>query len=127
MRKIKDFAFGSWLGGRYWDRWMTVHLISGLILGLAFRVLGFSFGVAMLFTFLLAFLWEVFEMVQKIYEPTTNIVIDILIALVGAAVMYIFIPSFGVVGDWALLLILVIISGILNFIGWRAWKKRVGK
>jgi len=127
MRKIKNFVFHSWLGGRYWDRWMINHTLSGMVLGLALRMAGVSLFWAIAITFIVAILWELFEAWKHIFEPTSNTVIDVVVAVVGFFVTYSFVPTFGLAGDIALLVILVLLSAILNFVGWHSWLARKNK
>ncbi len=76
----------SWGEGRFADRWMVVHLLSGVTGGLfnvfvtwtTWQVLGA--GVVLMI------LWELVEMACKIRESAVNRVIDVVVGLVGVGI-----------------------------------------
>ena len=127
MRKLRDIELGSWLGGKYWDWWMVIHLLSGLILGLALRLLGVPAAFAFVTAFVLILLWEIFELIRKIYEPTSNILIDVIVGLIGYFLAFYAIPSFGVTADVSILAAVVVVWLVLEYSGWRSWRRRVKK
>lgn len=82
-----------WKHGTYIDLWSVVHLLSGFILAGLFSFFEVSFVVAIIISIFILLLWEVFEEVTKIIEPSINVVIDIIIGfsgfLVGAYMFYV--------------------------------------
>lgn len=72
-----------WKHGTYVDTWSIVHFASGFLLSGAFFAFGYDFTVALIASLLLLLLWEVFEWVIKIIEPSINVLVDIMIGLAG--------------------------------------------
>ena len=72
-----------WKHGKYLDLWSLVHFLSGFLLSGLFFWLGFSFIWALAYSTLLLILWEAFEFIIKIIEPSVNVTVDILIGLAG--------------------------------------------
>ncbi len=76
----------TWAEGRYFDRWMLVHFISGVAGGFSNIYFGLSlvqlYGLALG----LMLLWEVGELAQAVHESLTNRVLDIVVGLAGVQV-----------------------------------------
>jgi len=106
---------------------MVVHLLSGFILGLALKLFGVSAAFAFLTAFVLVILWEIFELVKKIYEPVSNILIDVIVGLIGYFLAYYAMPSFGRTGDVSVLAAVVVVWLVLEYIGWRSWINRANR
>ena len=80
-----------WKHGTYVDTWSLVHFLSGFLLAGLFYMFGYGFAVALVCSTALLLLWEVFEWVIKIIEPSMNVVVDIIVGLIGfftAAYLY---------------------------------------
>ncbi len=76
----------DWGEGRFLDRWMLVHLVSGVAGG--FSNVYFKLSVGGVFAVALAamLLWEAGEYIGGVRESWTNILIDIAIGLLGVSV-----------------------------------------
>lgn len=72
-----------WKHGKYADLWSVVHFLSGFLLGVIFFTLDYTFLSALLISTILLLLWEVFEWIAKISEPSVNVAMDIVFGLAG--------------------------------------------
>ena len=72
-----------WKHGKYLDLWSLVHFLSGFLLCGLFYWLGLGFIWAFVYSTFLLILWEAFEFIIKIIEPSVNVTVDILIGLIG--------------------------------------------
>lgn len=73
-----------WRHGKYVDTWSLVHLLSGFLLVSTFYWYGFALAEVMGLSISLLLLWEAFEAMIKIIEPSANVVMDIIIGIAGA-------------------------------------------
>jgi hypothetical protein len=72
-----------WKHGKYVDLWSLVHFLSGFLLGAIFFALGYTFLTALLLSTILLLLWEAFEWLTKISEPSVNVAMDMVVGLAG--------------------------------------------
>ncbi|KKQ83640.1 MAG: hypothetical protein UT07_C0001G0002 [Parcubacteria group bacterium GW2011_GWB1_38_8] len=72
-----------WKHGKYLDLWSLVHFLSGFILCGLFYWLEINFTWTLILSTILLILWEVFEFIIKIIEPSWNVAVDIIIGLLG--------------------------------------------
>lgn len=72
-----------WKHGKYADLWSVVHFLSGFLLGATFFALNYTFLSALIVSTILLLLWEVFEWIIKIAEPSINVAMDMIIGLAG--------------------------------------------
>lgn len=72
-----------WKHGVYVDTWSIVHILSGFLLAGSCFYFGLPFATALSISIVLLLLWEVFEWVLKIIEPSINVLVDIFVGLVG--------------------------------------------
>ena len=72
-----------WKHGKYTDLWSVVHFLSGFLLGVTFFALDYTFLSALLTSTILLLLWEVFEWITKISEPSINVTMDMVFGLAG--------------------------------------------
>lgn len=72
-----------WKHGKFIDMWSVVHFLSGFLLCGALFQLGYNFSQALIISLVFMLLWEFYEWVTHIIEPSINVVVDILIGLAG--------------------------------------------
>lgn len=116
--------FNSWGVGTWWDRWMTVHFLSGVVGGLLFRLLGVGLYPTFFVCLSILILWEIFERILKLYEPFVNIVLDLILGGLGAWVAYLYVPIWGANTDWLLLIVTALITSLLSYAGWNDSQRR---
>ena len=110
-----------WKHGKYLDLWSLVHFLSGFVLCGLFYWLGSGFIWTLVYTTMLLILWEIFEFLIKIIEPSWNVAVDILVGLVGffsAAYLYFWRGSFDTSFYLVMVGITIAISlwGFLDFL-----------
>lgn len=111
-----------WKHGKYADLWSVVHFLSGFLLGAIFFAVGYTFLSALLTSTVLLFLWEIFEWMVKISEPSINVMMDMVFGLagflVGAYVYYFLDMHFEVIHFWVILTITLLLSlwGFFDFL-----------
>jgi hypothetical protein len=72
-----------WKHGKYIDTWSLVHFLSGVILASATWYVGLSLAWSFLVSLALLLIWELFEAIKKIIEPSVNVAVDIGVGLLG--------------------------------------------
>lgn len=80
-----------WKHGKYVDTWSVVHFLSGFLLTAACYWAGLDLRDSLTLSLALLLLWEAFEALMRIIEPSPNLIADIVIGLLGsflAALMY---------------------------------------
>lgn len=73
----------DWREGRYFDRWMFVHLLAGVAGGFANRFFAFTDATVLLLGLGLMLLWEIAEVVTGVDESFSNRVLDLVVGGVG--------------------------------------------
>jgi len=82
MSHIRPFST-TWREGRYFDRWMVVHLLSGFAGGLTNVFFGLSDRGVQLLGLALLVLWEIAEYLLGVRESVSNRVIDVIVGFLG--------------------------------------------
>lgn len=113
----------TWSEGRYIDLWSIVHIISGSILALLLSFTDLSLLWSITFAVALMIVWEIFESIIKVGESIENLFIDILVGLFGFSYMTAIMPEDGGV-RLSLLITFAAFGLILDYFGWKAFKKR---
>lgn len=72
-----------WKHGTYVDTWSVVHFLSGFILAGLCYLVGFGFMYALGVSVAILFLWEAFEWLIRIIEPSVNVLVDLLVGVIG--------------------------------------------
>lgn len=72
-----------WKHGKYIDMWSTVHFLSGYSLFLIFNIIGYDLLHSMIISVSLLILWEFFEWITDIIEPSLNVMTDIIVGFLG--------------------------------------------
>lgn len=120
----RPLVSADWREGRVYDRWMLVHLMSGVAGG--FSNVYFGLTVPMVFAVGLGLmvLWEVAEVVAGIAESWENRFIDVAFGMVGVALALLVVPRLGPRAHrlaFVASALLFIAGGVL---GWRAYRRR---
>lgn len=116
----------SWKEGRYFDFWMTVHFLVGVVIGISAYIVGINPVVAYTGTFVGLTLYEIVEEVFKIEETLENRLTDIIFGSLGFALLYQFIsPSWSLSTNQIALCIAGTLMCVGNILGWRAYRRRV--
>jgi hypothetical protein len=76
-----------WKHGKYIDTWSIVHLLSGVALGSGLYFLGYDFPSSFALSLAILLVWESFEWITNIIEPSINVAIDIIIGMTGFGLM----------------------------------------
>lgn len=101
-----------WKDRRYADWWSFIHATSGTILGLIFLGSGFSFGLSLVLTLLLATLWELIEptiykiLGREFTEEVTNQISDVFFGFIGFGIAWYLVDSIAIFILIAILLII---------------------
>lgn len=72
-----------WKHGMYVDMWSFIHFLSGFLLAGIFYKFDYSFLSSLIFSLILLIAWEFFEWIIKIIEPSTNVIMDLVIGSLG--------------------------------------------
>lgn len=87
-----SYVMDIWKHGKYIDLWSVVHFLSGFLLASICYILGYTLIFSFICSVLLLILWEVFEWLINIIEPSLNAITDIVVGsvgfLVGAWLLY---------------------------------------
>jgi len=121
-RHTGPLIHAKWQEARYLDLWSIVHLLSGMVLAMIISFFGFSFWFSVVVAFLLMVVWEFFESAIGIGEHATNLFTDLVVGLIGYFITVVWIPDNAYI--WATLILLLII-GALDWVGFSSYKKRV--
>jgi len=124
IKRVRDITF-SWEEGRYFDLWMAVHTLSGVLIGFTFAFFSFGTFAAYFFTIFILIMWEVIErFFFKISETKENRVVDVVVGAIGFAVAYHW--SNKVTNDalFSLLIFSAIILLAFTLLGWLDFRRR---
>jgi len=123
MRRLPAYTT-SWDEGRYFDRWMVVHFLSGLSGGFSNVLFGLTTRNVWLVGLALLLLWEVFERVRGIRECWENALLDFVVGAAGIAVALLIGARLST--GWARaafgLSSLAFVAG--SAVGWLAYRRR---
>ncbi|MEK7579002.1 MAG: hypothetical protein AAB460_00495 [Patescibacteria group bacterium] len=132
MRKIKLIAPDpiplislTWSEGRIFDLWMIVHTLSGMALacGIWLLPLPTTFDYPLVLVLLIA--WEIYEIAAGLTEEVENLTLDIVFGLIGFSFVYEKMLTDASTGyAWAIGVAFLACNALLNFLGWRAYRKR---
>jgi Na+-transporting methylmalonyl-CoA/oxaloacetate decarboxylase beta subunit len=77
-----------WKEGKVIDLWSLNHILGGTVLAGIFFFLNLPLTIALILTFLIAILWEIYELIEGIYETHSNKILDVLTSLLGVPMFY---------------------------------------
>lgn len=72
-----------WKHGTYVDTWSIVHFLSGFLLAGIMHKIGIGIVAASVLSVAILILWEFFEWLIKIIEPSANVWVDIVVGIAG--------------------------------------------
>lgn len=124
LRPARPNVSASWDEGRFFDRWMYVHLLCGLSCGFANALLRWPVGRAIAVTTVLLVAWEVGEVWFEVHEAWENRVIDVLIGLAGAVIALAILPGVARGVGTALFAGTTALFLAGDVLGWRAYRRR---
>lgn len=119
--KSKKFYIKIWSDGEYIDLWSFVHFLTGGGIAGIFIVSHVPFLLGAITLFLLLSFWEVYEKSKKIRETTSNQIIDVIVGLLGGAIVYA-VMDLEIFNNIILAIIITIITTTLVLWGWLAYK-----
>ena len=124
MKKVIESAWE----GRHFDLWALVHFCSGATFGAAALFFALSFQASFLILIIAAILWEMLEIYKEIKEFRLNRALDVLAAGIGFGLLYFFLPLLNLPRLYLpVFLALVCLLAVLNYLGWRNYKRRTKK
>jgi hypothetical protein len=114
----------DWREGRFFDRWMLVHLISGVAGGFGNVFFGLSTPRALMLAFAIMLLWEVGELLLGVREAWTNRVLDIGVGMVGAALALLAADRLTPLGHRIAFWLTLAVALTGSVAGWLAFRRR---
>ncbi len=121
-RVRKRWYIRIWREGPYVDFWSVNHFLAGTVLAGLFYFLKQDVYVAIITSFILMVLWEVFERYRGIVESLGNRVFDVITGLVGFGIM-VYLMSTAWAPKFPLFLVLFIIFCVLEIWGYIEYGK----
>jgi hypothetical protein len=114
----------DWSEGRYFDRWMLVHFISGIAGGFSNRF--FDLSTPMVFVVALAVMgaWELGEWIAGVGESWTNALMDIAIGCGGVALALGLAPRLTPRGEVVAFGLTLAVALVGSVQGWRVYRRR---
>jgi len=112
----------SWNDGSFGDLWILVHLLWGMILGIAFLYTKLSFNKSLLLSTLLILAWEIVEIVFNIGESWANVTTDIFVGIAGFVSSYLYFSKTK--HKLYIFSLIIILALILPLLGWMNYLSR---
>jgi len=126
MKRVPWISKG-WGEGRLGDLWMVVHFLSGVCGGLSNVFLKLSLPVLMLSGLTLMVAWEIGEFAKGVRETKENRLMDLVVGLLGAYAGVSWASAVPTLLAEVSFLTTVLVTLLVCFIGWRAYRKRKGR
>lgn len=123
MRDRPHISWG-WDEGRFFDRWMFVHLLCGLACGFANVLVAWPPMGALVATGAAMTAWELGEAVFGVEEAWENRVIDVIVGLAGALLALAVLPRVSPAAGRRLFWSMLTVFAIGDVLGWRAYRRR---
>lgn len=114
----------SWGGAQYIDWWSLVHLLGGLAMAYALRLVGFDMVDALLVVGAVLIGWEIYEWAAKIREPWTNSIVDLILGFLGIVLAFKISPVIEPTMQTILAVLMLVVWVALNLWGWVSWRHR---
>lgn len=115
-KRIIELSFNH---GIYFDFWSVGHIFSGLMIGLVLLFFNFSILDALFISFVLAVLYEVFEIMIKVQEDVQNIILDIILVVLGTYLSFVYFIDLSNSEKSFVFIIVSLLNLGLNLIGWK--------
>jgi uncharacterized membrane protein HdeD (DUF308 family) len=121
MKNVKSI----WQEGQYYDAWMFVHFLAGVVLGFGMIILNIETFTAYTLTVVLLILWEFFEIIKNIVEHKENRVGDIIIGTLGFVFSFSISPMFihNFIIPFVVCLVVFAVSCIIGWTRYFKYKK----
>ncbi len=101
--------------------WSLSHFLTGAVIAGTAVLLNVPFWISVVIAVFLLSFWEFYEIFRKIRETISNRWVDVILGLLGYAIMY-FVMSLGVVDDVVIFLVVTIPLVIVSLLGLMAYK-----
>jgi drug/metabolite transporter (DMT)-like permease len=115
----------TWREGRYFDRWMVVHVLSGFTGALSNVFFELSGRSVMLLGLALLVVWEIAEYLFGVRESAPNRVIDVAVGFLGILAALWTSARLERGGELLAFAIAAAVTGGLAASGWLAYRRRV--
>lgn len=114
----------DWSEGRYFDRWMFVHFISGVAGGFSNRF--FDLSTPMVFVVALSVIcaWELGERLSGVAEAWSNVLIDIAVGYAGVALAVAIASKLTPQGELIAFWVTFAAASAGSVRGWIAYRRR---
>ncbi len=109
----------AWGHGRYFDAWSVVHVVTGLLTGIALIGLGVPQWLGLPAIIVVAVLYEGLEMALGIIENVGNVVVDVILAALGTGAAYWWFGGWDVTALALAFGVVAALDVTLVFLGWR--------
>lgn len=118
IKKIKSI----WQEGLYYDAWMFVHFLAGVVLGFGMILLKIEVFTAYMSAIVLLILWEFFEIVKNIREHKENRLGDVAIGIFGFMTAFSVSPTY--LNNFLIpFFVCLVVFTIFCIIGWTKYFK----
>lgn len=114
----------DWREGRYFDRWMLVHFMSGIAGGFGNLFFGFTALGALGVAFSVMVVWELGEALLGVREAWSNRIIDIAVGLAGAALALFVAARLTANGQRVAFATTLAVAVASSAAGWVAYRRR---
>lgn len=124
-RSAKNFFHLGWGHGRYFDFWSFVHILTGVILGLGALIFSLRPGAALIAIAVALTLYEGLEIASHVAEDLQNVVSDIVLGTLSAALVIYWLGN--IISYNSLFLVLaaaIAVNLLLLRRGWHNYLKR---
>lgn len=114
----------DWREGRYFDRWMLVHFMSGVAGGFGNLFFGFTTLGALGVALTVMVVWELGEALLGVREAWSNRIIDIAVGLAGTALALFVAARLTANGERVAFAIALAVALASSAAGWIAYRRR---
>lgn len=114
----------DWREGRVYDRWMLVHLMSGVAGGFSNVYFGLSVPMVFVVGLCLMILWEGVEVVKGIAESWENRLIDLAFGGVGIGLAVLAAARLDRRAEWWAFAVSLAVFAAGTVLGWLAYRRR---
>ncbi len=123
MASIPNVSAG-WNEGRYFDRWMIVHFLVGVMGGFSNLYFTLTVPMVLLVGAALMALWEALEHAKGIREAWENRVLDVVVGLVGTGAALAVLSRVDRRTALTLFWVSAVLSLLGEVLGWMAYRRR---
>ena len=121
IKKIKSV----WKEGKYFDAWVLVHLLSGIVGGTFLLIIEVPELYAWITCSIIAIIWEIGEWKYKITESVQNWLLDIVYAFLGVLIGYKYLHylNYDQTMNMVIFVVEIAILAPLATVGWKRYFK----